>query len=556
LITQKYIAASAYGKVFFISPLNVQADSCTILIPTDLLPEGVIRLTVFNNYIKPECERLLYVDKYQRLRIFVKPDSLSYSNRSKVSLSINAKSLDGNPVQADLSISVVDKGQITGELHGISAYKLLESELQGYIEDVDYYFNNDSCVNLHDLDLVLLTHGYRRLITDSIQSRLPQYLPERNHEISGRIIKSGNSSRVNKFNYSNLDLILMCPSKKPYYNTSNPDSLGLFTFNVPLQDGNQTSILQATISKGKPFFGNIFINDSIKPPKFKRTIMPTYNIRVPFVEYVNQLQAAKKTLISNAPWEGAMSATLGEVIVTANAKNWYQNFEKDATKIADLDLLDPSGKKYSGLNDLLVKEFGAIYHMNEEKTKTILLPAVSARPNMDPWYPIYVINGKTFLDDSEPMVEFYSRIFQLSTFPVNEIKKIMVIPPGDISAHYASPDLKYFIRQSLRVIETYSNNTFRGDPTGIKTFILDGLDTPRSFYSPIYEGPSKTNKQFDGRATVYWNPSLRTDISGQASVFFYNSDRKSELNIYINGIEINAGITGQNKTNINPNSNQ
>jgi hypothetical protein len=551
LITQKYIAASAYGKVIFISPINVQSDSCTILIPKDLLPEGVIRLTVFNNYIRPECERLLYVDKYQSFKISVKPDSLSYSNRSKVSLSINAKSLDGNPVQADLSISVVDKGQITGELHGISAYKLLESELQGYIEDVDYYFNNDSCVNLNDLDLVLLTHGYRRFITDSIQSTVPQFLPERNHEVSGKIIKSGNSSRANNFNYSNLDLIFMCPSKKPFYSTSNPDSLGLFSFNVPLQYGDQTSLLQATTSKGKPFLGDLLINDSIQPPKFNRTIQPTYNIRVPFVEYVNQLQAAKKTLISNAPWEGAMSATLGEVIVTANAKNWYQNFEKDASKIADLDLLDPSGKKYAGLNDLLVQEFGAIYHMNEQKTKTILLPAVSARPNMDPWYPIYVINGKTFLDDSEPMVEFYSRIFQLSTFPVNEIKKIMVIPPGDISAHYASPYLKSFIRQSLIVIETYSNNTFRGDPTGIKTFILDGLDTPRSFYSPIYEGPSKTNKQFDGRATVYWNPSFRTNSNGNANVSFYTNDRSTQFEIVINGTENMIGSPGQFKGSIN-----
>jgi hypothetical protein len=549
LITQKYIAASAYGKVIFISPINLQSDSCNILIPTDLLPQGVIRLTVFNNSIKPECERLLYVDKYQRFKISVKPDSLSYSNRSKVSLSINAKSLDGNPVQADLSISVVDKGQITGELHGISAYKLLESELHGYIEDVDYYFNNDSCINRNDLDLVLLTHGYRRLITTSVKPTLLQYLPERAHDISGRIVKSGNSSRINKFNYSNLDLILMCPSKKPFFNTSNPDSLGLFSFNVPLQYGDQISLLQATTSKGKAFFGDILINDSIQPPKFNRIIPPTYNIRVPLVEYVQQLQAARKTLISNAPWEGAMSVTLGEVTVTTKAKNWYQDFTKDAEKIVDLDLLDPSGKRFENIYELLVEEFGArSVTLPGAQLKTIFLPCVCM--DLIDWFPIYLINGKLYMNGAEGAEHIIALLNAMAVLNVNEIKTLMVLPPGDIPAHYADSKIKGKIRQSMVVIETYYD-TFRGDPTGIKTFIIDGLNTPRSFYSPIYEGPSKTNKQFDGRATVYWNPSFRTDSNGNANVSFYTNDRSTQFEIVINGTENMIGSPGQFKGSIN-----
>jgi hypothetical protein len=555
LITQKYIVASAYGKVIFISPLNnLQDDSCSILIPSDMFQEGVNRLTVFNNYFKPECERLLFVDKHQRFNITVKPDSVTYSNRSRVSLSINTKSLNGNPVRADLSISVVEKGQITGELHGISAYKLLESELQGYIEDVDYYFNNDSCINQDDLDLVLLTHGYRRLLNTSIKSNIPAYMPERSHDISGRIIRLGNSSRVNNFNYSNLDLILLCPSNRPYFNTSNPDSLGQFSFIVPLQNGKQISLLQASTLKGKPFLGDILINDSIQPPEFIRTIPPTYNIRVPVIEYVQQLQAARKSLISKAPWEGAMSATLGEVTVSAKAKNWYQDFTKDAVKISDLDLLDPTGKKYENVYDLLVREFGAEYvTLSDIQLKTIVLPCVSMGP--DNWFPVYVINGKTYFNASERGEQFIALLNALSILNVGEIKNIMVLPPGDIPAHYADPELRMGLRQSLVAIETY-HDTFRGDPTGIKTFIIEGLDTPRSFYSPNYEDPSKTSKQFDGRSTIYWNPSLRTDSTGQASVFFYTSDRKSELNIYINGIDINAGITGQNRTSINPKLNQ
>ncbi len=101
------------------------------------------------------------------------------------------------------------------------------------------------------------------------------------------------------------------------------------------------------------------------------------------------------------------------------------------------------------------------------------------------------------------------------------------------------------------VIETYSRNTYRGDPDGIKTFILDGLDTPRIFYSPRYDGPAKESKLYDGRATLYWNPSVRTDQNGEATVEFFTGDRKTEMEVIVNGIGIRNGNTGEGKAIIN-----
>ncbi len=79
------------------------------------------------------------------------------------------------------------------------------------------------------------------------------------------------------------------------------------------------------------------------------------------------------------------------------------------------------------------------------------------------------------------------------------------------------------------VIESYSKNTYRGDSQGIKTFILEGLDTPREFYSPQYEGPLRKSPVYDGRVTLLWNPSVRTDTNGEAIVDFYTSDRQTTL---------------------------
>lgn len=92
------------------------------------------------------------------------------------------------------------------------------------------------------------------------------------------------------------------------------------------------------------------------------------------------------------------------------------------------------------------------------------------------------------------------------------------------------------IKQSLIVIKTYSRNTYRGDPDGIKTFVIEGLNAPRLFYSPKYEGQNRNNPIYDGRATLYWNTAVRTDENVEAKVEFYTGDRKTEMEVVFKGI--------------------
>ncbi len=105
--------------------------------------------------------------------------------------------------------------------------------------------------------------------------------------------------------------------------------------------------------------------------------------------------------------------------------------------------------------------------------------------------------------------------------------------------------------QSLVYIETYSNFFYRGDTLRVKTFLLDGLGMPRQFYSPRYEGASRNNSVYDSRATLYWNPSVLTNENGQAKIEFFTSDRKTEFEIVVNGMDIWSGAMGMTKILIN-----
>jgi hypothetical protein len=158
--------------------------------------------------------------------------------------------------------------------------------------------------------------------------------------------------------------------------------------------------------------------------------------------------------------------------------------------------------------------------------------------------PIFIINGQTYVNGDEDYKKYSTLLDQLKSLRVNEIKRIMVIPSGNLAYYYASHNNRH---ASIVVIETYSKG-FRGDPDGIKTFILDGLDTPRVFYSPRYEGAAKESKLYDGRATLYWNPAIRTDLNGEATVEFFTGDRKTEMDVILNGIGIGTGNTGDGRT--------
>jgi hypothetical protein len=546
--TQKYVVGSAYGQTRFVIPVTTTTDSCLIKCSLDLFPEGITRITVLDRDFKPECERLVYIDKNQRFKIEVKSDSAAYKTRSKVTLLIKVTDLGGLPVQTDLSLAVVDKGQIlkNNDNPGICAYKLLESELQGQIEDVDYYFNNDSLTDRNALDLLLLTQGYRKFLTVKMKSDETKLLPERNFDITGKLQLSGNSQRVRNFNYSNIGLTLLSNSDKMYIELSQPDSLGKFAFHIPLQYGKASSLLQATNQRKKAFYGDILIDNLDLIPQFKQPQRKTNSEISPIVEFVNQLQTAKKAEISKAPWDTSMLITLGEVKVTARAKNWYRDFDKRAKKIVDLDSIDPTGHRYRNIYDLLVEEFGAKSSYSPRfQLQTILLPCNSVT-KFSEWYPIYVINGRTYFDGSEPIDMFVTLLNNLSSFPVNEIKKLMVVPPGDMAAYYADAGISIEIAQSLVVIETY-NDTFRGDPVGIKRFIINGLDAPRVFYSPHYGGHQRDKPIYDGRVTLLWEPSIRTDKSGEAKIEFFTSDRQADLEVIVNGIEIESGNPGQAK---------
>ena len=140
-------------------------------IPKDMFPTGIVQLTVFSSKGSPLSERIAFIRHDDLLNLSLKSDRTTYSRRQKVTMSFSAKN-KALPIEGNFSVAVVDEGLVPNEDDAevtIMSHLLLTSDLRGYIEKPNYYFVHSDDKTNTDLDLLMLTQGFRRFIMSIIR---------------------------------------------------------------------------------------------------------------------------------------------------------------------------------------------------------------------------------------------------------------------------------------------------------------------------------------------------------------------------------------------------
>ncbi len=128
--------------------------------------QGAARVTLFDDEMTPLAERLIYRGRGDDLKVAIKSDRASYSPRDKVTLTVETRDLAGKPVQADLSMAVVDDTVLSfadDKTANMMARLYLESELPPgqTFEEPNFFFSDDAKAP-KALDLAMGTKGWRR----------------------------------------------------------------------------------------------------------------------------------------------------------------------------------------------------------------------------------------------------------------------------------------------------------------------------------------------------------------------------------------------------------
>jgi len=493
-----YLFVQNGGRIYYKEKLVFESPKIEMELEKKYFTGGVIQFTLFDGHGQPQCERLAFVHPNDYLNISTNLEVKNYGKREKLEFDLIVKNSKGEPVTADLSISVKNKTIKTGNLEkssNIKNYFLLQSDLQGNIEDPEHYFE-DKLQNKKDIELLMLTQGWRKFLWKNVmRDSIPfaTYQLEKDIRITGKIAK--------------------------YY------------FGIPVKNAE----IKLTLLNQ---FNDVLVTKSANNGRFEFLGLD-YNDTIDVLMEVRTHSGRKNVLIlvdEDIPIGNDFSAIkmfyLDSLMIKRKTiyKKWVEPVE-DPDKPKDFKLHN---------NPDQVVKFDS---PNLDSYRTVMealqgrVPGLSSGPNSS------IMRGPSSIYGSnEPLylVDGMETDFRgIQSINVHDIDHVDILK-GPSSAIYG-------VRGSNGVIAVYTKKGFYYKRGEIR-FKMLGYHKAKQFYSPKYEANKINWETSDLRKTVYWNPSIKTGKDGKAHVSFYQSDIIDQFEIVIEGMSKN-GQVGEYKYN-------
>jgi len=505
---------------------NLQTD---VEVVKNFVHSGIAKATLFSADGEPLCERLLFVRTNDLLALNIKADQSSYKSRSKTTLNLNAITGENGPSSGHFSVSVVDESKVPVEENMESTVVnniLLTSDLKGYIEQPNYYFTNVTDKTNANLDLVMLTHGYR--------SQWKKILSDDNTPLAYHVEKGLNVSGQLKFGGKPLEkgmVKLFSKGKNGLMLDTLSDANGRFVFDNLAYSDSTKFVLQARTAKGQK-------DVEVKPDTAVSTpeLAAILNRDLPPDDMLEAYVKHSKKLLDEQDKEGINHHTnmLKEVTVKdkkidpfENSTNLYGKGSGDQTLTADV--LDKSG--YERLFDAIRAKATSIIFTFDHKLRSnrAVLPSFKEQKQD---YMLVIVDGTPIFSDAKVLDE-------LDVADVENVEIFLGAHGSAVYGSLASGGVVIVTTRKARKI----NNYYKESP-GVITFKMNGFYKQREFYAPKYEHAATDNKP-DLRTTIYWNPEFITDKDGNALLNYYNADGKGTYRVVIEGVDAEGNLGRQ-----------
>ena len=189
--SELYLVVHTRGVIKKLTRLDLDQTNQISLESNDL-PPGIAHITLMDKGFVPLCERLVFTYPGTQDLLSLKLNKKDYQARDKVLLTFTGDDHLEKDDMAHLSVSV-SKSLPSKKLdQNIVSYLWLSSDLKGPIDNPWNYFDPSNTSRAEQLDLVMLTHGWRRFDWEQVvsdQSKEFEFLAEINAPIlSGQVL--------------------------------------------------------------------------------------------------------------------------------------------------------------------------------------------------------------------------------------------------------------------------------------------------------------------------------------------------------------------------------
>lgn len=499
---------STRGVNYFEGGIVLKKTNTSILLPEDKLPAGVVQITLLDDALKSQAERLFYIEKEPSVQLKLTSNRAEYKSKEKVNIHVSSKKHSGAAQTGSYSIAVIDTKAIPFDKNSnstISSYFLMESDIKGPVYNPGYYFNTENVDRLKHLDLLLLTQGWRDFIwKKNYAKEEPKFQIEKGIEISGtvkRLFSSGvkDESKVNLFYINN---------GKAVFELDTTDSEGRFNFKNLNVVGTTEIRLNARNKNNKN--SGMFVLDSI----YKEPILVNFKGLKSFDDSkLAEIQRVRdnikqKYLEYNVPLSNRLEEVLivGKAKVENENKYGFANYTYDGTK---------EESNFSSIYDLIQRTVSGIFINND---------TISFRRN----------NGDLALIMVDDMEVSSS---DLSSIPPSAVERLEALTSTSSALSFGSKGGNGAI-----LIYTKSGGGISKEVQLFHTITkkIEGYYNAKVFYSPNYDTPPVDNweQKRDVRNTLYWNPYVHPDASGNAEISFFNSEVATKVSVQLEGLTV------------------
>ncbi len=519
-----YVVVQSRGAVSYAFNLDLSKNIAFSNIPKKTIPSGIAQVTLFNQSGVPLLERLIFI-KRDVYNLSVKTDKDTYAPREKVKATVQLTDLAGNPAQGNFSLAAVDISQTLAETPSqtIESNLLLSSDLKGYIENPTYYFEKDDAERLKHLDLVMMTHGWRKFRwEDLMNQKFPEvtHLIEKGLNIKGKLVDKFNGKPIPKGTVTYFDNSF----NPPIIEKIKTDDQGNWEINNIMAYDNSPVTLQGENKRGKKLVS--FELDSLVGASEPGNWINTDIGEQQNDQLAEFLQKSKERKLINDAYDFDSTATIVEGVVV----------EGERFKEEQAQSVYGAGEVSFGFDEVTESTRLARNPLEVLQGRLAGVLITGSGPQVS----VQIRGAASLLGGAQPP------LILLNDIPT-DLQTILYIPAIDIErvevfkgpsaaifgANGASGALAFYTYKGANVTKKPAEGVYM-------TVLRSAYQGYREFYAPKYEVEKPEHIKPDRRVLMHWEPLIATDENGKAEIEFWNSDLPSTVRFDVQGLTLNG----------------
>ncbi len=505
-----FLTIQSQGQLVQQTKLQLQEGKAQLGISTARCLPGVTRITLSDEAGRAYAERLVFVpERRSPVKAVFTPNQPSYAPHEQISLDLRLTNEQGEPVQLSGSAAVLDDSQVPADSAGptLRTHLLLTGDLQGQVEQPEIYFKDNTPQTRQAIDDLLLTQGWRRLVTPRVMDG--QALT-RTLGLTGRIL----TRRGRPVPDANLLFHFIAGDSVLFARSTRANAEGRFR----LADLNWVDTVWIRVQVMNDQFKPLVAHAVFDQPglRFEAPIYREQSYLATVADYGTKAQLR-------------LTASTGRVLQEVVVRAARPDNDTEARRVSVHGTPDATIKPgdkagtYPNVYEMIASRVPGVQVSRKSSISGEYSVVIrgSSSFNSGGNEPLYLLDGTTISGSALLMLDPHT------------IDRIEVIKNGG--------GAMYGARGAPGIIAFYSKkwdgkSSLSLLKTGSEVVAL-GYAAQRQFYQPRYEATvSDDRKEVDRRDVLLWQPLLLIDTQGQVRLSFPKSDVVQRIRITVQGV--------------------